>query len=58
MSKLEDLKEIKLPKYEHGVKYASWSKKYLGAAKERSRAKECLEGTILEKYRTAKGNND
>ena len=46
MTKLSDLKEFKLPKYVVGISYNDWSNSYLSASASRSRAKECLDGTI------------
>ena len=52
MSQLTSLKEIKLPKYEKGVKYSAWSRSYMSACSQRSRASDALDGKILEEFRT------
>ena len=51
---MKDLKEIKLPKYEKGVKHSAWSKSYLSACSHRSRSVDALEGKMLEEYKREK----
>ena len=58
MPTLDELKEIKLPKYEKGAHYNEWSQKYLSASSGRSRAVECLNGAIMTEYRNATNDLD
>ena len=47
-TKVEDLKEVKLPTYKIGVNSRSYRIQLLGAASSRGRAKDVYEGRIRE----------
>ena len=57
MTRLSNLKESKLPRYSKGTSRSDYKGKVLSAASSRSRARDALEGVLLEELRLSSTTN-